>query len=146
PAPAPATATPASAPVAAAVPAAPAEEEVLNSKQAAAAIQASDKRSDVAHALTAFMRGRFGGGLLKVVKGDLALGHMGCGGTFDARSVESIIVPLAAPSMFQRSFLSKETFRGPPPVEGKGLQDRFFKNFPLKEPPEEVLIVPVVLG
>jgi len=114
--------------------------------QAAKAIALEEKRSEVAESLTAFMRGRFGGGLIALVKGDLALGHAGLGGAFDDRSVESIMVPLGADSMFHRAFTNRQAFRGPPPVEGEAIQERFFKNFDLAWSPEEVAVVPVVLG
>lgn len=128
------------------VPAKQPEYPNIDVEQAANQIADAEHRKEIAHILTGYLHTHFGGGLIAIVKGDLALGHMGFGGSFDQRSVESIVVPLASESMFERAHSTRKPFRGPPPADGDAVQKRFFKLFPLDAPPEEVVVVPVVLG
>jgi hypothetical protein len=122
-----------------------ADAPALSAAQAAAAIRAAADRDAIADAVVGFLRGRFGAGLMAIVKEGMALGHRGCGGSFDDTTVETILIPLGAPSMFRVAFDARRTCRGAPPAAGKAIQDRFFKLFPLPAPPSEVAVVPVVL-
>jgi hypothetical protein len=107
------------------------------------AIQVAANRADVGDAVVGFLRARFGAGLMVIAKQGVAMGHRGCGGAFDDATVESILIPLTAPSMFRVAFEAGKTCRGAPPSGGKAIQDRFFKLFPLPAPPTEVVVTPV---
>jgi hypothetical protein len=102
-------------------------------------------REGVSAAAIGFVRGAFGAGLMLIAKDQMALGHAGCGGRFDADTVGSILIPLTAPSVFRTAITERRTFRGAPAADGKAIHDRIFKLFPLKGPPTEVIVVPVTL-
>ncbi len=116
----------------------------LSAEQAVLAVQDASTRVEIADAIVAYLRGRFGAGLIVIAKEGLALGHRGCGGKFDDESVETILIPLSAPSMFRVAFEAKKVCKGPPPSSGKAIHDRFFKLFP-GEAPSEVVVMPVLL-
>jgi hypothetical protein len=110
--------------------------------EAEAAIAAAEQRDAVMAAVIAYMHGVFGGGLILIVKDELALGLRGFGGHLDETSVETIVLPLSAPSFFRTAYDTKRLFHGAPD-EGH-LQDRFFKLFD-GDAPDQVLLVPVIL-
>ncbi len=116
----------------------------LSAEQAVLAVRNAPTRVEIADAIVAYLRGRFGAGLMVIAKEGMALGHRGCGGNFDDDSVETILIPLSAPSMFRVAFEAKRVCKGPPPSSGKAIQDRFFKLFP-GDAPSEVVVMPVVL-
>ncbi|RMH41359.1 MAG: hypothetical protein D6689_11370 [Deltaproteobacteria bacterium] len=115
----------------------------LTASAAADAIARATDRRDIANAVIAFVRARFGAGVMLVVKEGMALGHAGCGGVFTAETVETILIPLASPSMFRVAYEAQRICRGAPPASGKAIHDRFFKLFPLDGPPREVAVVPI---
>jgi len=117
----------------------------LTAAQAIEAISHAKDREAIADAVFAFMRGAFGGCLILVAKEALALGYRGYGGSFDAASVQSLVIPLTVPSLFRDAFESASAYRGPPHPNGGALQDRFFKLFRLDAPPDEVAVVPVAI-
>jgi hypothetical protein len=127
------------------VPQARTSEPTLPPGEALRAIREATHRDAVSDLVVAFIKGSFGAGMLAVVKEGMALGHRGCGGIVDATTFASILVPLSAPSMFQRAYESKAYFRGPPPPDGQAIQDRFFRLFSVSGPPREVIVAPVVL-
>jgi len=118
--------------------------EALSLEEALERIASAEDRTDVADAALGFMAAHFDGGLMIVVKGDIALGYRGFGGHFDQSTVESVVIPLSVPSLFQRVNDSHEPFHGPPPADAHAVQRRFFKLFP-GEPPADVALLPVVL-
>jgi hypothetical protein len=111
--------------------------------QAIPQIAEANHRKAVSDAVLAFLRGHFSAALITIVKGDMALGYRGFGGHFDDQSVESIVIPLSVPTMFQTAALAKQPYIGPPPREGHSIQERFFKVFPAR--PTEVVLLPVIL-
>jgi len=127
------------------VPATPVALPLMSVDEARATVASADHRDDVQQTVLAFMRGRFGGGLAMLAKDGLALGAAGFGGLFDEASVESILVPLSLPSMLAIAHDTRTPFRGPPPAAGHAVQDRFFKLFPLPEPPRDTIVAPVVI-
>jgi len=108
-------------------------------------ITASTEREPITDAIVAFMRGAFGAGLIVLARDGLALGHKGFGGNFDAKTVESIVVPLNLPSVFRTAHDTGKLFRGAPTADGDPVHNRFFKLFPLQGAPREVVVLPVVL-
>ncbi len=139
-----APAPPPPAPQPPAMPPAPAA-PTMSSAQAIAAITEAEHREEVSDAVIAFMRGIFAGGLILLVKDDLALGYRGFGGVFDESSVESIVIPLALPSFFKTVVDSGDEFVGEPPEDSHAIQERFFKLFPLADTPAMVAVIPVLI-
>lgn len=135
-------------PAVARAPTAPPVEPVLSLgiDDASRQIAAARDRDAVSAAAIGFVRGAFGAGLMLIAKDQMAIGHAGCGGRFDADTVGSILIPLAAPSVFRTAITGRRTFRGAPPGDGKPIHDRIFKLFRLATPPAEVVVVPVKLG
>jgi len=123
----------------------PEPEPELDAAAAAARIRSAEHRDAVSSALVAYLRRDFGGALLLVAKQGVAYGHTGFGGRFDEQTVQSILLPLTVPSMFELAVSSLETFRGPPPADGQAIQSQFFKLFSMLEGPSEALVVPVML-
>ena len=123
----------------------PAEAPPVDAATAVQRIRTADHRDQVSDALTAFLRSSFGGALLFVAKQGVAYGHQGFGGRFNEDTVQSILLPLTVPSMFELAVSSCEPFAGPPPADGKAIQDPIFKLFPMDGPPREVVVCPVVL-
>src|SRR5690606_22840240 len=116
------------------------DDRELSAAEAVREIVAAGAREDIADAVVAFLRRRFGAGLMVIAKEGVALGHAGCGGRFTETTVEAVLVPLSAPSMFEGAYRTKRPFRGAAPLEGKAIQDRFFKLFALDAPPAEVVV------
>lgn len=110
--------------------------------EAGDAIEAATTRDQVMAAVVAYMRGTFGAGLVLAVKDGLALGLCGFGGNFDEHTVETIVLPLSVPSFFSRAHNNRMTYAGEP--DDGHLQTRFFRLFG-GEPPDQVLVAPVVL-
>lgn len=127
------------------VPAAPVAMPLMPLDEARTSIAAADHRDAVQQTVIAFMRGRFGGGLVLLAKDGLALGAAGFGGLFDDESVESILIPLSMPSVLAIAHDTRVVYRGPPPANGQAVQERFFKLFPLPEPPRDTIVAPVVI-
>jgi len=119
--------------------------EPMTAAAAIAAIRNASSRSDVSAPAIRFLRHRFAAGVMLIAKDDMALGHRGFGGSFDAETVESILIPLNAPSMFLTACEAMRTCRGAPPSGGQAIHERFFKLFPLDAPPIEVVVTPVVV-
>lgn len=117
----------------------------MTAEEATAQITGSSEREPITDAIIAYMRGAFGAGLIMLARDGLALGHKGFGGNFDDRTVESILVPLNLPSVFRTAHDGGKMFRGAPTTEGEAVHNRFFKLFRLPEPPEEVIVLPVVI-
>ena len=117
----------------------------MSSAEAIAAITEAEHREAVSDAVIAFMRGIFAGGLILLVKEELALGYRGFGGVFDDSSVESIVIPLALPSFFKTVADSGAEFVGEPPDDSHAIQERFFKLFPLADTPAMVAVIPVLI-
>jgi hypothetical protein len=90
------------------------------------------------------MAGPFAAALILIVKGDMALGYRGFGGTFDNETVESVVVPLTVPSVFKTVHDTKQPFSGPPPADAHAVQGRFFKLFP-GPVPADITVFPVTV-
>jgi hypothetical protein len=117
----------------------------LSTDEAVRRIRVAADRDAVSDAAIGFVEGAFGAGLMLIAKEQMALGHRGCGGRFDADTVASILIPLAAPSMFRTAIDSRRPFRGAPSADGKSIHDRLYKLFPLSGPPAEVIVVPIMV-
>lgn len=101
-------------------------------------------RDEVAAAVVHYLSLALGGGLLFLIKGELALGWRGVA-EVDSSIIESAMIPLGSPSVFQAAYEQGRVFRGPPLPQGSTLQERFWKLMRWPHP-TEVLVAPVVLG
>jgi MshEN domain len=115
----------------------------LGREVALARIAAAGDRDAIADAAAALLRESFAGGAVLVIKDDLALGHRGFGGALAETAVESIVVPLAQPSVLRTVSEDATAFLGVPPEAGV-VQERFFRAVGAA-PGREVVAVPVVL-
>lgn len=101
---------------------------------------ASDRVADLA---AAYLRGAWRGAVILIVREGLALGHRGFGGTLTAAAVESLVVPLAQPSVLAAVHDSKKPFAGEPPPGGVA-QDRFLRVF-AEHAGKPIAVVPVTV-
>lgn len=118
---------------------------VLGLEEAIAALRAATSRDEIGDVLVDYLRSTFGCGLVLIVKSGMALGWKGFAPDAEPDLIESIAMPLGAPSMLAIAHEQRATFRGPPPEEGKTLQVRLWKVLRC-EPPREVVVAPVVLS
>lgn len=110
-----------------------------------AAIGAASERDRAAEAALDYLAEVYGCGLLLLIKNDLVLGWRGRIPGVEATTLEALLLPLGAPSVFATVVETGQPFRGPPPPSGEVLHERLWKL--LRRPvPEDLLVVPVVLG
>jgi hypothetical protein len=112
--------------------------------QALTRIDAAASRDDIAAALCAYLRSRCDCALVLVVREAMALGWKGFAPAASATVVESLALPLGAPSMLRLAYDQAAPFAGPPPAEGAILQERLWKLL-LCGRPSAVAVVPVML-
>lgn len=101
-------------------------------------------REEIGDVLTDYLRSAFGCGLLLIVREGMALGWKGFSPAADASAIESVAIPLTAPSMLSLACEGKSIFRGAPPADGAALQGRLYKLLRCAAP-REALVAPVVL-
>jgi hypothetical protein len=117
---------------------------MLSADDAIASMAGAETRDEVGDAIVAYLMMTYGCGAVLICKKDLALGWRGKFPHVDEQTVESISIPLGAPSMFATAAASLEAFRGPPPADGDDLQRRLWKLLHCK-PPREATVVPIAL-
>lgn len=134
-----------SAPVAATpVPTSEPGRPALGLKEALAAINEAGSRDEIGDALVDCLRSTFGCGLVMVVREGMALGWKGFADGVDAQSLETLAVPLSAPSVLKVAHERKAIFRGSPAAEASAVQTRLYKLLRCP-PPQEVIVSPVML-
>jgi hypothetical protein len=105
----------------------------------------AEHRDQIADILIDFMLPRFGCGIIFLLRTGDAQAWRGYAPGIDSRNVETIVFPLAAPSMFRAARDRGAPFRGPPPPEGAHLHNQIWKY--LHSPtPSEALVIPVSIG
>lgn len=109
------------------------------------AISSATQRDEIASAVVDYAAQAYGCAILLLVKNGLALGWRGIAPGIDATTIEAILLPLGAPSVFATVFETGQPFRGPPPPCGEVLHERFWRLL-RAPPPEDLLVVPVVMG
>ncbi len=98
----------------------------------------------IADAVADFLAGAAGGGLLLMVRPEIALGWRAAG-PIDPHVATLIAVPLALPTAFRTACETGTTFCGQPPAAGRAWHDRLCGL--IGQPPaREVLVVPVLGG
>lgn len=114
--------------------------------EAVALLAKVEDRDAVGDVVVDHLRAVYGAGLVFILKDDMFLGWKGFAPGVETEVLESVALPVAAPSMLRMANEGKATFRGAPPADGATLQGRLFKLLRLANPPKEVIVTPVVLG
>jgi hypothetical protein len=118
---------------------------VLGLEEAVAALRVATARDEIGDVLADYLRSAFGCGLVLIVKSGMALGWKGFAPDAEPELIESIAMPLGAPSMLATAYEQLSTFRGVPPNDGKALQTRLWKVLRC-EPPDEVVVAPIIVA
>jgi hypothetical protein len=109
-------------------------------------LEAAENRDAIAEAVLAFARGRLEACVLFLLKGSLALGWRGFAPGLEGAGVESVSLPLAAPSCLQSAYDTRVPWRGAPGVSGKSLDATLFMRLRQPAAPDEVLTIAVAIG
>jgi hypothetical protein len=118
----------------------------LDVDEAATRMDEAQARDEIGDAMVGFLRSAFECGLVLITKDELALGWKGFGPPeVDPGVIEGIALPLKGASMLRSAYDTRAPFVGSPPAEGATLQARLWKLLKLAQPPEQVLIAPIVL-
>ncbi len=117
---------------------------VLTVEEAMELLEAATTRDEVGDAMTYFLAMHFRATLILIVKDGAALGWKGFVPFVDRDVVESVSLPLGAPSLLRTAYETRMPYVGPPPVEGAALQLRLYKLLRC-EPPATAVAVPVSL-
>jgi hypothetical protein len=112
--------------------------------QAVDAISSAVERDEIGEALVGYLRSVFDTGLVLIVQYEVAMGWKGFAPAVDDNVIQSLAIPLAAPSLLKKVYEKQSIFVGAPPSEGIGLDGRFWKLL-RSNPPREILVAPVVL-
>lgn len=105
-------------------------------------LSATDDRDIAAHRVLSYLAQSFACALILVVRQGVAYGWKGFASNASEEQIESLVVPLSAPSLFQQAFDSGQPFRGAPAADGERIHARVWKLLQC-ERPSEVLITPV---
>jgi hypothetical protein len=108
-------------------------------------LSVAEHRDQIADILIDFMLPRFGCGIVFLLKGGDAQAWRGYAPGIDSRAIETIVFPMALPSMFRAARDRAATFRGPPPPEGIHLHNQIWKYLQCT-PPAESLVIPVSIA
>lgn len=111
---------------------------------AIAGIAAADASDQVGDLAIAYLRGTWRGAAVLIIREGLAVGHRGFGGRLTDAAVESLVVPLAQPSVLATVHDERRPFVGDPPPGGLA-QDRFLRGFAEVGAGRPIAVVPVVV-
>ncbi len=109
------------------------------------AIAATDDRDEAADHVLDYLSQSFVCAFMLVVKSGVAYGWKGYAPGATAALIESIVIPLGAPSVFHLAHERHDAYRGPLPKEGSRIHSRLWKMLDC-EPPAEALVAPVYVG
>jgi hypothetical protein len=115
----------------------------LDADAAAAAMATTEQRGAVADALLAYLTGRYEVGVMCLVRDNLVIGWKGFGPGLDDDRIETLLVPLDAPSLFQAACAARDAVRGSP--EPTALHDHVFKVLRCS-PPSATIVAPIAIG
>ncbi len=116
----------------------------LSASQAVDAITAASTRNEIGDAVLDYLRSSFGVGLLFIVQHEVALGWKGFAPGADVAALQSLAIPLTAPSVLRLAYQTKGIFRGGPPAEGAALDGILWRQL-RAPPPRDIVVAPVVL-
>jgi hypothetical protein len=105
----------------------------------------AEHREQIADIFIDYMTGRFGCGLLFLVREGAARAWRGLAAGISQTAIETIVFPIAMPSCFQIAFERGAPFRGAPPLEGMSLQRKIWKYLRCGTP-KDVTVIPVCVA
>jgi hypothetical protein len=111
----------------------------LGMDEALAAIAGADQRGAVADAVLGYLAGTFELGALLLVRDNMAFGWKGFGPNLDRDRVETLLVPLDIPSMFQVAVRQDHRFRGR--AFPATIHNHLFKVLRCRHPTESIVVV-----
>lgn len=111
-------------------------------KQALEQLSVTDDRDVAAHRVLSYLEQSFACALILVVRQGVAYGWKGFASGASEEQIESLVVPLNTPSLFQQAFTMGQPSRGAPSEKGERIHGRLWKLLQC-ERPSEVLIAPV---
>jgi Type II secretion system (T2SS), protein E, N-terminal domain len=116
---------------------------VLTLDIALAVMASTDQRGAVADAILGYAASLFEVASLCLVRDHLALGWKGFGPAVDDERIETLLIPLEMPSIFQLAERSRELFRGH--AFPAALHDHVFKVMRC-QPPLYSIVAPILIG
>jgi hypothetical protein len=109
-------------------------------------LDAADNREQVGEAIERFARGRVEFLAVFTARDGNALGWRCARGDGESLSISRLSIPLGGASSLQAAYDSGQRFMGPPPSPGRPAEARLWAAVDGANPPEQVAVVPVVLG
>ncbi len=123
---------------------APKKPPMLSAEDAIAVIANARSREDIGDAIVSYLVMTFGVGMVLIVKNDTALGWRGYARGADQDAIESVSLPLSAPSVFQTAHTKYGLFRGTPDPSGNDIHKRLWRLLHA-DTPDEVIVAPVMI-
>ncbi|MBI2391648.1 MAG: hypothetical protein HYV09_18815 [Deltaproteobacteria bacterium] len=117
---------------------------VLTLDEALATLDFATDRDAVGDAIADFLAMHLRAALVLIAKDGAALGWKGFAPFVDREVIESIAVPLGAPSVLRLAYDSRKPWAGAPPPEGAAVMGRLYKLLRC-EPPRTAVAVPVLV-
>jgi Type II secretion system (T2SS), protein E, N-terminal domain len=114
----------------------------LSAEEAIQRMAGAQTRAEVAEGFIGFARGLFDVCALLVVRDDLAFGWKGFGPDLDADRLETLLIPLDAPSIFKSALEEKDLFAGAAPPSA--LHGHLFKLLRTSAPAQAV-VAPILM-
>jgi len=118
---------------------------VLTVDEATAAIGAAGTLEEVVTALLDFSAMHLRAAVIFDIQRDAALGLQGFAPFVDREAIESLLVPLASPSVIQLAVERGRSFVGAPPAAGAAVHTRMYKVLRC-EPPRQVAVFPILVS
>jgi hypothetical protein len=106
---------------------------------------AVEHRDQVPDILIDYMTGRFGCGLVFLIREGTARAWRGLAPGIQQAAIATIAFPIAMPSSFQIAFERGAPFRGLPPPEGMSLERKVWKYLRCAAP-KEVVVLPICVA
>lgn len=114
-------------------------------QQALEELSSIDDRDLAAQSVLGYLASSFECALILVVKDDVAYGWKGYAPRIPRTVIESLVVPLSTPSVFNEVIERGQPFKGAPLAAGERIHARLWKLLSCA-PPNEVLVAPVCVG
>ena len=116
------------------------DHEPLDLEDAVAAMRGADERGAIADAIMSFAAGLFDIAALCIVRDNMAFGWMANGAGLDSDRIETLLIPLDVPSIFQTAVKSEENAFHDRPFPAT-LHNYLFKVLRCEEPDESTVSV-----
>jgi hypothetical protein len=122
----------------------PPPQATVSLEEALHRLSQAGSREQLATILVDFMKGRFGCGMILLVRAGQASVWRGFARNILDAAIETIAFPLSMPSCFRLATDRQAPFRGPPPAEGGRLQRQIWKYLHCQDPCD-VVVVPILV-